>query len=162
MIRKLAIPAAIIAACFLVTGVAQAATQHSAAWSVSPTKVGTKAAPKPVSIKQSFDVTTDDGTRPEITSDYSLAFQGIHQNTKYFAHCSKQKILNSGQASCRSARSAAASSTTSPDSAVTRPRRSRAALGSPSTTGRPTTSSSWSTAARTLRSTAPAAPRPAR
>jgi hypothetical protein len=104
MIRKLAIPAAIIAACFLVTGVAQAATQHSAAWSVSPTKVGTKAAPKPVSIKQSFDVTTDDGTRPEITSDYSLAFQGIHQNTKYFAHCSKQKILNSGQASCRSAK----------------------------------------------------------
>jgi hypothetical protein len=104
MIRKLAIPAAIVAAFLGVTGVAHAATSHSAAWSVTPAKVGTKAAPKPTAIKQTFDVTTDDGTRPTITSDYSLAFQGIHQNTKYFAHCSKQQILTRGQASCSSAK----------------------------------------------------------
>jgi hypothetical protein len=104
MIRKLALPATIVAAFLGVTGVAQAATNHTAGWSVTPAKVGTKAAPKPTAIKQVFDVTTDDGTRPEITSDYSLAFQGIHQNKKYFAHCSKQKILNGGQAACRSAK----------------------------------------------------------
>jgi hypothetical protein len=104
MIRKLAIPATIVAAFLGVTGVAHAATNHAATWSVSPAKIGTKAAPKPIALKQVFDVSTDDGTRPAITSDYSLSFQGIHQNTKYFAHCSKQQILSRGVASCSAAK----------------------------------------------------------
>ena len=45
MIRKLALPATIVAAFLGVTGVALAATTHTAGWSVTPAKVGTKAAP---------------------------------------------------------------------------------------------------------------------
>jgi hypothetical protein len=53
--------------------------------SVSPTKAGTSSKPKSITINFGYTVGTTDGTRPRVTTDYTIAFgRNIKSNRRFF------------------------------------------------------------------------------
>jgi hypothetical protein len=73
--RKLVLLATAVAAVFGVVAVAQAANVYSVTTArVTPTKAGTATKPKHTTINFGYGVTTDNGQRPSVTTDYVIRF----------------------------------------------------------------------------------------
>jgi hypothetical protein len=67
---------------------------------VSPTKAGTTSKPKPVTISFAFTVGTTDGTRPLVTTDYTIAFgTKIKSNRKFFKGSKTCTLAQAGYSS---------------------------------------------------------------
>jgi hypothetical protein len=79
---------------------------YFASWSLTPLPAGRPAHPAQLTaVRATFDVeTAPPGERPDITQTYDLFFGGVHQNSRYFAHCSPRTVLRAGQGACARAR----------------------------------------------------------
>jgi hypothetical protein len=84
--RKIAMIAVAVTALFGVVAIAQAANTYTVTVAtVGPTKAGTKAHPKSVTINFGYQVGESAGNRPSVTTDYVIAFgKQIKSNRKYF------------------------------------------------------------------------------
>lgn len=92
--RKIVVLAALAAASFgLYAVVAQAANVYRVSIAgVSPTKAGTTSNPKPIRLNFGYKVTTDDGNRPAVSTDYVIGFgPGIRHNRTFFKKCSNAR-----------------------------------------------------------------------
>lgn len=96
--RKLRIIALAVFSVFAVAAVAIAAqvNKYGVDAKTAPTKAGTSK--KPVGVKLDFNYTVDeqDGKRPAAVKRYSIKFDGIRSNGKYFKTCSADQINSSG------------------------------------------------------------------
>ena len=84
--RKIALMAVAVVALFGVVAVAEAANTYTVTVAkVTPTKAGTKAKPKPVTINFGYQVGETSNNRPSVTTDYEIAFgKNIKSNRKFF------------------------------------------------------------------------------
>lgn len=68
---------------------------------VSPTKVGTKTKPIPVSLNFNYTVDEKTGKRPALINQYDIFFENGQVNTSFFPKCTAAKIDQDGtDASC--------------------------------------------------------------
>lgn len=100
--RKITILA--VASLMAFAAVAFATTQentYTVQAGVSPTKSGTKKAPKPVSLNFGYTVGEKSGKRPALIKKYNIQFAGLQVNTNFFKGCSFAKIdQDQSDASC--------------------------------------------------------------
>ena len=104
-------PATLIAAALLLLGAAGAAgaaqptyltspSGYFASWSLTPSPPnGRPAHPLELqAVRATLDVeTAPPGERPDVTRTYDLQFGGVHQNSRWFPHCSPRTILRAGR-----------------------------------------------------------------
>jgi hypothetical protein len=93
-LRKLRIIVLAVAGLMVFATVALALQENSytVSGSVSPTKSGTKAAPKAVSLNFGYTVGEKSDQRPALIKKYDINFAGIQVNTNLFKGCSAAKI----------------------------------------------------------------------
>ena len=93
--RKLVLLATAVAAVFGVVAVAQAANVYSVTTArVTPTKAGTATKPKHTTINFGYGVTTDNGQRPSVTTDYVIRFGSkVKSNRGLFTGKTERKLL---------------------------------------------------------------------
>ena len=98
--RKIGVLAALIAAGLAVyaTGAFAANVYRVSIAAVSPTNAGTVASPTPIRLNFGYKVTTDDGNRPAVSTDYTIGFgPGVRQNRRFFRRCTNARAgFNAG------------------------------------------------------------------
>jgi hypothetical protein len=94
LLRKLRIISLAVAGLLAVTAIAVAAqvNTYTVKGGVSPTKIGTKAKPTPVSLKFDYTVGEATGKRPALIDQYDIFFENGQVNTSYFPKCTAATI----------------------------------------------------------------------
>lgn len=103
--RKIGVLAALIAAGLAVyaTGAFAANVYTVSIAAVSPTNAGTATVPTPIQLNFGYKVTTDNGQRPAVSTDYTIGFgPGVKANRSFFRECSNARagFNTGGTANC--------------------------------------------------------------